>query len=60
MVWKSVLSAATVMGVDLDKNFELHPLAEMVGNDGYPWALLIAVVTRLACDTDYQKNDREY
>lgn len=48
------------MGVDLDKNFELHPLAEMVGNDGYPWALLIAVVTRLACDTDYQKNDREY
>ena len=60
MVWKALLSAATVSGVNLEENFEPHSLADMVGNDGYPWALLMAVVTRLICDTGSQKNDREY
>lgn len=59
MVWASILSAATVRGVNLEKRFDLKSIAEMVDNDGYPLALVMAVVTRLVCDTDYLKNDCE-
>ena len=60
MVWKSILSAATVRGFDLEKSFELKSLAEIVGNDGYPQALFTAVVIRLVSKTEYQKDNREY
>lgn len=57
MVWKSILSAAIARGVNLEKRFELKSLAEMVGDDGFPWALFMAVVMRLVSDTDYLKNE---
>ena len=60
MIWKSILSAATIRGVNLEKTFDLKSLAEMVGNDGYPWALFMAVMKRLVSDTNYMKDDREY
>ena len=60
LAWKSILSAATVRGVNLEKSFDLKSLVEMVGNDGFPEALIIAVVIRLASDTDYLKDDCEY
>ncbi len=60
MIWKSILSAATIRGVNLEKSFDLKSLAEMVGNDGYPWALCMAVVIRLVSDTDYLNDDCEY
>ncbi|CAF9917969.1 hypothetical protein IMSHALPRED_003798 [Imshaugia aleurites] len=57
MIWKSILSVATVRGVNLEKKFHFKSLAEMVGGDGYPWALFIAVMLRLASDTDYLKDN---
>ena len=60
MVWKSVLSAATVRGVNLEKSFDPNSLAEMVTSDGYPWALVTAVVTQLLSDTDYLKDECKY
>lgn len=60
MVWKSILSAATIRGVNLEKSFDLKSLAEMVGSDGFPRALIIAVVIRLVSDTDYLREDCEY
>ncbi len=60
MIWKSTLSAATIRGVNLEKSFDLKSLAEMVGNDGYPWALFMAVVIRLVSDTDYLNDDCEH
>ena len=60
MVWKSILSAATVRGVSLEKEFELKPLAEAVGSDGYPLALIMAVMTRLVSNNGNLKDDREY
>ncbi|KAL9075759.1 MAG: hypothetical protein Q9161_001511 [Pseudevernia consocians] len=43
MVWKSILSAASIRGVNLEKRFNLKSITEMVGNDGFPWALCMAV-----------------
>lgn len=56
-VWKSILSAATIRGIDIEKNFDLESLADMVGTDGYPRALFIAVVMRLVSETDYLRDD---
>ena len=60
MIWKSILSVATVRGVNLEKEFDFKSLAEMVGSDGYPLALFIAVMLRLASDTDYLKDNCKY
>ncbi|CAD6580795.1 MAG: hypothetical protein ASARMPREDX12_000268 [Alectoria sarmentosa] len=57
LAWKSILSAATVRGVNLEKSFDFKSLVEMVGHDGFPEALIIAVVIRLASNTDYLKDD---
>lgn len=57
MVWKSILSAATIRGVNLEKRFDLNSLAEMVTSDGFPWELVTAVVAQLVSDNDYLKND---
>ena len=59
MVWKSILSAATIRGVNLETNFELKSLAEVVGSDGFPWALLMAIVTRLVSNTENLRDDCE-
>ena len=60
MVWKSILSAATVSGINLEKSIDLESLAEMVGNDGFPWAFFMAVMIRLVSDTDHLNDDSEY
>ena len=60
MVWKSILSAATVTGVNLEKSFDLRSLAEVVGNDGYPPTLITAVMIRLISDTDNLKDHCKY
>lgn len=60
MVWNSILSAATVVDVNLEKSFDLKSLGGMVGNDGYPLALIMAVVVRLISDTDYLKDECEH
>ena len=60
MLWKAIVSAAMVMGVRLDKTFDLKSLAQIVGNDGYPRALFMAVVIQLVADTDHLKDDCEY
>ena len=60
MIWKSILSVATAKGVDLEKRLDLKPLAEMVGNDGFPWEFFMAVVTRLVSDTNHLNDDCEY
>lgn len=60
MVWKSILSAATVSSVNLEEGFDLKSLAEMVGNDGFPWALFIAVMTSLVSDADHLNDNSEY
>ena len=60
MVWKSILSAATIRGVSLENSFGLRSLAEVVGNDGYPWPLVMAVMTRLTSNTEILKDDCEY
>ena len=60
MVWKSILSAASIRGVNLEKRINLKSITEMVGNDGFPWALCMAVVIRLVSDTDYIKDECEY
>lgn len=60
MIWKSILSAASISGVNIEKGFELQSLAEMVGNDGFPWATFMAVVTRLVSDPNYLNDDCEY
>lgn len=60
MTWMSILSAVTLRGFDFEKSFDPKPLADIVGNDGYPQALCMAVMTRLVPNTDYQKDDREY
>ena len=52
MLWKSIISIATIRDVNLDKTFDLNPLAEAVGNDGYPRALFMAVLMQLVYDTD--------
>lgn len=59
-IWKTILSAATIRGINLEKTFEFTSLADTVGNDGYPRALFIAVVMRLISDTDYVRDDCEY
>ena len=59
-VWKLVLLAATVRGINMEETFEFKSLADMVGNDGYPRALIIAVLMRLISDTDYVRDDCEY
>ena len=60
MVWKSIMSAAIIMGVNLEKKFDLNSVGEMVGNDGFPLALFKAVVMRLVSDTDSVKDDCEH
>ena len=60
MVWNSILSAATIRGFNLEKKFELKLLAEVVGNDGYPCALLMAIVTRLVSNTENLRDDCKY
>ena len=59
MIWKSILSAATVSGVNLVKSFDLKLLAEMVDNDGFPWAFFMAVMIRLVSETDHLNDDSE-
>lgn len=56
MVWKSILSATTFSGVNFEQRFDVRPIAEMVADDGYPWALFIAVLTRLVSETDDLKD----
>ena len=60
MVWNSILSAATIRGVNLETKFELKSLAEVVGNDGYPWALVMAIATRPVSNTENLKDDCKY
>ena len=60
MVWKSILSAATIKGVNLEKKFDLNSLGGMVGNDGFPLTLFKAVVMRLVSDSDFVKDDCEH
>ena len=60
MVWNSILSAATIRGVNLETKLELKSLAEVVGNDGYPWALFMAIVTRLVSNTENLRDDCKY
>lgn len=60
MIWMSILSAATLRGFDFEKGFDPKALADIVGNDGYPQALCMAVMARLVPNIDYQKDDREY
>lgn len=60
MIWKSILSAATVSGVNLEKGFDLKSLAEMVGSDGFPLAFFMAVMIRLVSDTEHLNDDCEY
>ena len=52
MLWKSIISIATIRDVKLDKTFDLKSLAEAVGNDGHPWALFMAVLMQLVYDTN--------
>ena len=42
------------------KRFDLQSVAEMVDNDGYPSALVKAVVIRLISDAEYLEEDCEY
>ena len=58
MLWGSIISIATVRDVNLDKTFDLKSLAEAVSNDGYPWALFMAVVTQLVYDTSDLRDQR--
>ena len=60
MVWKSIMSAATIKGVNLEKKFDLNSVGEIVGNDGFPLALFEAIVMRLVSDTDFVKDDCEH
>ena len=60
MVWKSIISAAAIRGVNLEKGFDLTSLARILSNDGYPWALVMAVMIRLVPDTDRLKDNCEY
>ena len=60
MVWNSILSSATIRGVNLETNFELKSLADVVGNDGYPWALFMAIMTRLVSNTENLRDDCKY
>ena len=60
MVWTSILLAATIRGINLETKFELKSLSDVVGNDGYPWALCIAIVTRLVSNTENLRDDCEY
>ena len=60
MVWNSILSTATIRGIDLETKFELKSLAEVVGNDGYPWALFMAIVTRLVSNAENLRDDCKY
>ena len=60
MIWESILSIATVRGINLEKDFDLKSLAEMVGNDGYPEALFIAVMLRLVSNSSSLKEDCKY
>ena len=60
MVWKSILSAATIKGVNLEKQFDLNSLGGMVVNDGFPLALFKTVMMRLVSDTDFVTDDCEY
>lgn len=57
MIWNSILSAATIRGVSLEKTFDLESIAKMVCNDGYPWELFMAVMVRLVSDTTLRKDD---
>ena len=57
MIWESILSIATVRGINLEKEFDFKSLAGMVGNDGYPEALFIAVMLRLVSNFSYLKED---
>ena len=60
MAWNSILSAATIRGVNLETKFELKSLAEAVVNDGYPWPLLTAIMTRLVLNTENLRDDCKY
>ena len=60
MVWKSVISAATIKGINLAEKFDPNSVGEMVANDGYPLALFNAVVMRLVSDTDFVEDDCEH
>lgn len=60
MIWMSILSAVTLRGFNFEKSFDPKALANIVGNDGYPQALCMAVIVRLVPNTDNQKDDREY
>ena len=59
MVWKSIMSAATIKGVNLEKKFGLNSVGEMVANDGFPSALFKAVVMGVS-DTDFVNDDCEH
>ena len=60
IVWKSIMSAATIKGVNLEKEIDLNSVGEMVGNDGFPLPLFKAIVMRLVSDTDSVKDDCEH
>ena len=60
MVWNSILSAATIRGLNLETKFEPKLLAEAVVNDGYPWPLFTAIMRRLVLNTESLRDDCKY
>ena len=49
-VWKSILSATMVKGLDLGDSFSIPDIVGLVEEDGFPWSLLQAVTRRLSMD----------
>lgn len=47
-VWKSVILAATMRGIDLGEGFAIAALSSIVEEDGYPLTLYKAVLHRLS------------
>ena len=49
-LWKSIMSAATVKGINLNESLYISSIAEVVEDDGFPQGLLHAVFNRLSTD----------
>lgn len=55
-VWKSILSAAAVQNVNLVEKFHILDISDIVGEDGFPQALLDAILRRICKDVEDLKS----
>ena len=58
--WKSFISAATLKEVKLEENFCISDLAGLVEEDGYPKALLEAIIARVSINGEDLMNDCKF